>query len=219
MFKAIIFDVDGTLVNTEPLYIDAVNEVLQQFSTKLTKKDFIELAGRDPHSAKQAIYLMKQLSMPFAEFSEDVTEGFRRKLEDLPPAVPGSRELIKCIAACGLPLGLVTSGRRDNLARKLPDDILNHFDFNITVDDVSHPKPHPEPYELAIDKLNLSASDVLVFEDSDVGIESALAAGANVIARKNRFSNESDILSRCLHVIEDYHDTKLKEILSSSLSY
>jgi mannitol-1-/sugar-/sorbitol-6-phosphatase len=180
--RAAIFDLDGTLVDTEPGAQAALRQLfdgygvphddalLRSFVGRRGPEVFAELAhlfpGHDP-----------------GQLSAEVGEYYRGM--DLPPAAPfpGAVELVREIHRRGDPLGLVTSGRRQYVLPRLEHlGLLETFAIIVTADDVTAGKPDPEGYLRAREKLAVAAPLCVVFEDSPAGIAAARAGGLYCVA-------------------------------------
>jgi HAD superfamily hydrolase (TIGR01509 family) len=179
-FDAILFDFDGTLVDSEPLHYECWRLVLAPFGVSLSWEQYCQncIGVSDRAMITQ---LASALNLPFEPLYAQYPrkqELLRQRLAAAPP-MPSSVQLM-LRQGLGLPVGLVTSSHRAEVAPVL--DILaltRHFHAMVFGDEVSNLKPHPEPYQLAAARLNIRSA--LVFEDSPAGLASARAAGFTAV--------------------------------------
>ena len=178
MFDAVFFDLDGTLVDTESL---AVTTGLRAFAQVGHRVDELFMHGLVGKAGPQAAEIIRD-AMPGIDleaFHAAWRIGFDGAIEDGLPLKVGAAQLLEMIEH---PLGLVTSTGREGAHHKLGlAGIAHHFRTVVTFDDVRHPKPAPEPYLLAAERLGVDPARCLVFEDSDVGAEAAHRAGCVVV--------------------------------------
>jgi HAD superfamily hydrolase (TIGR01509 family) len=185
---AVLWDMDGTIVDTEPYWMAAEFELVGTFGGTWTMEDATKLVGS---GLEQSARILQSAGVTLSE-NEIIQRMTDRVLEQIAVEVPwrpGVRELLAELRELGVKTALVTmSIRRMALA------IAEHLDFDVVVagDDVSNPKPHPEPYERAAALLGVSPSDCVAVEDSAPGIASAFAAGARVIGVPLHVPVESD---------------------------
>jgi HAD superfamily hydrolase (TIGR01509 family) len=179
---AVLFDMDGLLVDTEPLWFETETEVMARLGAPWSVEDQEQLLGG---SMERTVgYLLAKATRPAspAEIARWMMEGMlKRAAEGRIVVRPGARELIAAVAAAGVPYALVTSSERE-----FADAVLvgTGFRFPVTVtsDDVARTKPDPEPYRLAAKLLDADPSSCVALEDSPNGVASATAAGCRVIA-------------------------------------
>jgi HAD superfamily hydrolase (TIGR01509 family) len=179
---AVLFDMDGLLVDTEPLWFETETEVMAHLGAPWSVEDQEQLLGG---SMERTVgYLLAKATRPAspAEIARWMMEGMlKRAAEGRIVVRPGARELIAAVAAAGVPYALVTSSEHE-----FADAVLvgTGFRFPVTVtsDDVARTKPDPEPYRLAAKLLDADPSSCVALEDSPNGVASATAAGCRVIA-------------------------------------
>ena len=179
MYDAILFDLDGTLIDTESL---AVAAGLVAFATAGHPVDLAflhQLVGIDgPTSAGIITAHRPQIDLP--QLDTLWRQGFEDRMRDGLTLKPGVTELLT--HARHLPRVLVTSSRRSDAHSKLGMVGLDQtFAHVVTVDDVVNAKPHPEPYLLAATLLGVAPARCLVFEDSEAGAQAAHRAGMVVV--------------------------------------
>lgn len=180
--QAVLFDMDGVLVNSEPLWFEAETEVMARLGGGWDDGDQHELVGGSM-AVTVAYLLAKGTRQADPAQVERWLVGFMTDMLGTRPlpVMPGARDLVSEVVAAGLPYGLVTSSER-----VIMDAVLAGFGipFPVTVcaDDVSACKPDPEGYLLAAAKLAVSPARCVVIEDSRNGVAAAEAAGCLAIA-------------------------------------
>jgi HAD superfamily hydrolase (TIGR01509 family) len=182
---AVLFDMDGLLVDSQPLWFEVETQIMARMGGAWTHADQQQLVGGPPsHSLR---YMLDRAPRPAPEetverwMTEGVTALVRRHGV---PMMPGARALVAEVITAGVPCALVTAAQRD-LMEAVLDTIGVAFDVTVCADDVRHPKPSPEPYLLAAGRLGVDPGGCVVLEDSTNGIASAEAAGCAVIAVPN----------------------------------
>ena len=178
MFDAILFDLDGTLVDTESIALAAGMAAFAELGHPVDEAFMHGLVGKDLPTAgriiAQALPTLDQAALQplwSGAFLAAVAQGL--------PLKPGAEALL---AARLKPMAIVTSSRRTEAVHKLDvAGIAGAFAHVITYDDVTAPKPAPEPYLLAAARLGVAPARCLVFEDSETGAEAAYRAGCRVV--------------------------------------
>lgn len=178
---AVLWDMDGTLVDTEPYWLAAERELVTSWGGTWTLADGLGLVGSGlEHSA--AVLQSRGVALPIPDIIEAVTDLVLAQVRAKLPWRPGARELLLELREAGVPTALVTMsiGR---MAREIAEAVgFPAFDAIVPGDEVEHPKPHPAPYLRAAELLGVDPAACVAFEDSATGVASAVAAGARVIA-------------------------------------
>lgn len=178
---AVLWDMDGTLVNTEPYWISAESELIESFGGSWTHEEALELVGSGLWRSAQ-ILQSKGVALPEAEIIDNLTDRVLEQLVEFGiPWRPGARELLSELREARIPTALVTMsiGR---MAHHVADRLgFLGFDAVVSGDDVTQSKPHPESYLRGAELLGVDIAHCLAIEDSPTGISSAAAAGAVVI--------------------------------------
>jgi HAD superfamily hydrolase (TIGR01509 family) len=179
---AVLWDMDGTLVDTEPYWITAETDLVESYGHTWTYEDAMTLVGSGLWESAQ-IFQSRGVDLPADDIVHLLTGRVRDRLaKDGVPFRPGARELLKELRDLGVKTALVTMS-----IRPMAEQVLSHLDFDafdllVTGDEVDNPKPHPEPYLTAASLLGVSISDCVAIEDSRAGLASAVASGAVSIA-------------------------------------
>ena len=169
---------DGTLVDTEPYWMSAESALVTSYGGSWSHEDGLQLVGSGLwHSAR--ILQAKGVDLGEKEIIDLLTEHVTNKLvDDGIPWRPGARELLLELRDAGIKTGLVTMSL-SSMAHHVADRLgFVGFDVVVGGDDVTHSKPHPEPYLTAADLLGVNIAECFALEDSEPGIASASASGA-----------------------------------------
>lgn len=176
---------DGLLVDTEPLWTIAENEICARFGGVFTAQAKAAMVGHRLDSAVPILIEHLRFQGVTEVTVELIVAGLLERMLTLfdgdLPLLPGARQLLAACADRDLPSALVSSSYRslvDAVLARLPDDT---FVTSIAGDEVIHAKPHPEPYLRAAAMLGVSPAECLVIEDSPTGMRSGLAAGCQAV--------------------------------------
>jgi HAD superfamily hydrolase (TIGR01509 family) len=183
--QAVLFDMDGLLVDSEPLWFEVETEIMARMGGAWSHADQQHLVGGPMNHSLG--YMLARAARPVPE--ETVARWLADGITSLVrqhgvPMLPGARELLAEVTAAGVPCALVTSAQRDLMEAVLETTGVG-FDATVCAADVRLGKPDPEPYLLAADRLGVHPGGCVALEDSPNGIASAEAAGCGVIAVPN----------------------------------
>jgi pseudouridine-5'-monophosphatase len=180
--SAAIFDLDGLLLDTEPLYFQATTEVLARYGRTLERDVLRRHIGIPSVETMRLLANHYTIPVPPAELNADRHAILDRLLPTAAPR-PGARELTDALRAAHVPIAVGTSSTADTLALKLEPhrDWFAHFDCIVTSDDVPRGKPHPDIFLRAAELLGQPPESCVVFEDARSGVEAARAAGMAVV--------------------------------------
>ena len=194
LIRAVVFDLDGLMFNTEDIFNDVGRLVLQRRGKEMTRELLQQMMGR---RAPEALGLM----IEFHGLTDDTVGGlldetrtlFTELAVDRLAPMPGLHTLLDRIEARGLAKGVATSSGRRYLEEILHRfDLLDRFAITLTAEDVTHGKPHPEIYLTAAEQLGVAPGEMLVLEDSHAGTTAAVSAGAVAISVPNDHSRHQD---------------------------
>ena len=176
---------DGTLVDTEPYWIDTEFEIAQRYGGTWSHAHALNLVGND--LLESGRYIREHMGIePTAEqIVEELLDGVVARVQESVPWRPGAREILEQLAASRTPCALVTMSYQRFVAPILAQLPPETFRVIVTGDVVGFGKPHPEPYLTAAASLGVAASDCLAVEDSNTGAKSAESAGCLVLVVEN----------------------------------
>ncbi len=178
----VLWDMDGTLVDTEPLWMNAERELVGSFGGEWTEEQALQCVGNGLHESARLLQLAG-VRLGEAEIIEWLTDHVTAHLDPTAmPWRPGAVELLQDLHDSGVPCALVTMSYR-----RMAEGIVAQLGFDafaaiIAGDQVAHAKPHPDPYLRGAAALGLDPGDCVALEDSRVGIAAAIAAGTIAVA-------------------------------------
>jgi len=178
---AVLWDMDGTLVDTEPYWLTAETELVHAWGGEWTLADGLGLIGSSLERSSR-ILASRGVQLEPDEIIQVLTDRVIAQLSDQVPWRPGARELLIELHEAGIPTALVTMS-----IRRMADYVAEAagfpaFDVVIAGDEVVNGKPDPEPYLRAAEALGVDAGDCIAIEDSEFGVAAAVASGATTIA-------------------------------------
>lgn len=182
---AVLWDMDGTLVDSEHYWLSSEQELAASVGEIWTEQDGMNLIGMSLYDSTRLIKQQLSLDLSTQEIIDRLTNSVISKLEVTLPWRPGAESLLRAIRAAGIPTALVTMSMRRNAEAVVSRMGFDAFDYVIAGDEVEHGKPHPEPYLKAAEALGVDIRDCIAFEDSISGLHSAEASGAIAIGIPN----------------------------------
>ena len=186
--KAFLFDLDGVLIDSEPLHGQAWKETAAHFDLNLTYSQLKLLRGRRRIDCANELLKLISKTVKIEELLS-LHKPISRRLILTAQAMPGSESLIKRCHTENIPMALVTSSSTESHKIKTaPHKWMNLFSTEVLGDDklLAKGKPAPDPYLLAAEKLNISPQECWAVEDSISGVSSALKAGCYVLFLKDK---------------------------------
>jgi beta-phosphoglucomutase family hydrolase len=182
--KAVIFDLDGTMLDNNSYHLSAWRQYLTDIGIQISDEAYRKyINGRTNKDAIEYIYQRNMTSEEAMVYTLEKEAVYRRIYEPFIKPVEGLTALLEFLQAHNLPIGIATSGIRVNI-----DFMFDHipirkfFSAIINSEHITHGKPHPEIFLKTAEALQVSPEYCLVFEDAAVGVKAAKAAGMNVVA-------------------------------------
>jgi HAD superfamily hydrolase (TIGR01509 family) len=211
--RAVVFDLDGLMFNTEDIYTRVGSELLRRRGYEFTGNLKDAMMGLQPRPAFEAMIGWHGLKDTWLELATESNAIFLTELDSRLAMMPGLAELLLALEAAGIPKAIATSsGRLLAHACLNAFDLIPRFQFILTAEDIAHGKPDPEIYQTAARRLGLSPSEILVLEDSENGCRAAAAAGAYAVAVPAPHSQRHDFGMASL-VVASLADPRLFAVL------
>jgi HAD superfamily hydrolase (TIGR01509 family) len=213
LYRALLFDLDGTLAETDSLHLPTWVDVLQPYGIEVDEAFYKErISGRS--NSKIVQDLLPDLSAKEGRRLADAKEAsFRDRAHELEP-LPGLLDFMQEGKDRGFSLALVTNAPEENVeAILLALELDAFFDEVVLSDEVGPVKPDPAPYQAALDKLGLFPEEALAFEDSTSGIASSVAARIPTVGIASTQQPETLEEAGVFMVAKDFTDPKLLELL------
>lgn len=188
--KALLIDLDGTLIDTLPALYQVYEKFMAKYGKKASKEEFKSLVGPSIDEIVKTLKAKHNLKESVDELSNYYVSILMLQGFDGTALFPHAKETLDQLKDKGVKLALVTSGTKTLVKQCLePLKLNSYFDLIVTADDVHKAKPDPELYKTALKKLAIAASEAIALEDSAAGIKSAEDAGLDVIAITHEHSD------------------------------
>ena len=213
MIKGIIFDMDGTIVDSLPYHYEAwkifFNEnKVENFSEKLN-----EYKGGGTLDLMRTVYGNQYSKKELKKMSEDKEKIFRKIYKGEIKQILGFKKFLGELKSKDIMIGLASNAIRKNVSMIINElEIYDYFDSIICGDEVINGKPNPEMFNETIDRFNINKDECLIFEDSLEGVLAAKNSGVKVIGITSSSSNKVLKNAGCVMSISDYLDFKLSDI-------
>jgi HAD superfamily hydrolase (TIGR01509 family) len=207
-FSAVVFDMDGTLLDTEAVFRDIVFDVCGGLGYEMTDAVHLAMVGSSHEATNQILVETYGVAFPYAIF-EQCRSMMHGRLAETVPVKAGVHEMLAELKARDIPMAVATSSRSRHAVSHLGQaGLLDLFAAIVTRDDVTNPKPHPEPYLTAASLLGIRPADCLAVEDSHSGVRAAHAAGMQTVMVPDLVSPSDEIAALCAAVHASLHDLR-----------
>lgn len=208
-FKAVIFDMDGTMVDNTGFHKKAWIEFCKRRGLELAEKDYhIRISGKRNDAIFEILFGRKIEGAEYTKLDEEKEAIYRELYLPNLKEVPGLKKLLNHLKKAGIKTGIATTSPYKNRLMVLGVLELKEF-FAVIVggEDTKHGKPHPEIYLSASEKLGVSPKDCLAFEDTPSGVKSAKSAGMVVVGVLTAHTKEE--LSEADYFIKDFTEIEI----------
>ncbi len=192
MIKALIFDFDGTIIDTETAWYITFRDAYKKYGVDLTLEQYSQCLGTSLHSFNPYNYLKTHYNIPIDldEFRNSVKERHTQMMQT-ESIRPGILKFLESAKAQGFKIGIASSSERSWIDRFVKlHGIEDYFECFCTADTVKKVKPNPELYLQALKKLNIAPSEALAIEDSPNGARAAVSAGIPTVVIKNTITKQ-----------------------------
>lgn len=211
-FDAVLFDMDGLTINSEPQWLEAEIELTKVFDYTWTQADQAACLGGPLSRVGQYMSDKTRGAKTGPEFHAEIVQLMAKKVSTYAEFMPGAKELLTQLNEQSVPLALVSAS-----PRVIVDAALSHvkplpFATTISSDDVKNTKPDPEGYLKAAAQVGADIRNCLILEDSATGVKAAQASGAKVIAVPHVVEIQPNSQTRIIKSLEELNFEILKEI-------
>jgi HAD superfamily hydrolase (TIGR01509 family) len=204
--EAALFDMDGLLIDTEAVYIEAYHDAARTIGVEMPMALCHAMVGVPKRECELLIQEHFGPDFDVPDFQARFYDHAHRRLDRHVPVKPGAPELLDYLASRDLPLAIATSSRPETVERHLGRaGLLGHFKAVATRYDVERPKPHPDVYLEAARRLGVAPEGCVAFEDSNVGLTAAHAAGTMAIMVPDILQPTPEVRAKCLRILPDLH--------------
>ncbi|MBD2845028.1 HAD-IA family hydrolase [Paenibacillus sp. IB182496] len=192
MIKAIIFDFDGTIIDTETAWYVAFRDAYKEHGVELTLEKYSECLGTSLHSFNPYTYLSTDCNIDLdLDAFRAAMQARHAELMMQEQVRPGILNYLEKAKAAGLKIGLASSSHREWVDRFVAQlGIADYFECYRTADNVKHVKPDPELYTQSLECLGVEAGEAIAIEDSPNGAKAAVAAGIYTLVIPNTITKQ-----------------------------
>ena len=206
---AIVFDMDGTLHDTEAVYVDAMRHAVEAVGFSMSDAFAHSLIGIPGLESNAIIREHLGAAFPFENYNRRYEQRVRLVLEEAVPVKAGAAALLAALTERGLKLAVATSARREPAERNLRRSaLLDHVPVLVTRDDVARGKPYPDVFLRAAELLGVAPASCLAVEDLFNGVRAAHAAGMMTVMVPDLVQPTDEIRALCVRIVlglDDVH--------------
>lgn len=203
----VLFDLDGVLVNTEPLKNKAHVQSAAAFGGNLSPEFYLEVMGRSQKVVAETAIRLARISTSVSDYTEVFENLYARALDAGIQCNEGVCDFLDQLRIKGYRLALVSSSPSHVVKRILTlSDLSERLDVVVAADDVVAPKPAPDAYLFALRALGLESPQSVAFEDTESGMIAAMSAGLRVVSVKHEMNRRQDFARAAAHItgLEDW---------------
>ena len=204
--KAVVFDMDGLLINTEVLWREGMIEAAKAIGLDLPMDAFKRMIGTPAARTREILHEEFGAGFDVDSYLDDAGRRFHDGLDLENILKAGVIELLDHLDAVGMPRAIATSSPHEAVEAHLtPSGVLTRFDAVIARGDYERGKPAPDPFLNAAKALGIAPEDCLALEDSHNGVRAAHAAGMMTVMVPDILEPTEEMREKCVHIAESLH--------------
>ncbi len=208
-FSAVVFDMDGTLLDTELVFRGIVFDVARDLGFEMRDEIHLRMVGASHEATSQLLVESYGVAFPYTVFDDQCRTIMRQRMAEAVPIKSGALEMLDELRHRSIPMAIATSSRSHHaLGHLKAAGIIERFDTIVTRDDVTNPRPHPEPYLTAAGRLGIEPGLCLAVEDSHSGVRAAHAAGMQTVMVPDLVLPSDEVAALCVAVMESLHHVR-----------
>lgn len=207
--KAVVFDMDGLLVDTEVVVFRAMQRAAGGFGSEMPFDTFQRMVGLQHAASDEIVLAHFGEGFDLVSWSAAVSAHFREEMAAGIALKTGAVEILDALDQLGLPRAIATSSSLEAVRLSLgPHSLVDRFHALITRDVQTRGKPHPEPFLKAAEALGIDPADCLALEDSHNGVRAAAAAGMMTVMVPDMLDATEEMQSLCVRIARDLHEVR-----------
>lgn len=197
--KAVLFDMDGVIFDTEREYLKEWNKIFEKYGYEMKKEIYVSVMGRGRKKVKEIFKENFGNDLPIEKMYIEKDKMLKEAIENNKvPLKQGALELLEFLKKNGYKTALATSAKKDRVKSQVTHAKMNNlFDAIVCADDIVNSKPDPEIFLKAAEKVNIKPENCIVIEDSEAGIRAAFNAGMIAFHVKDLKEADENIMKYC----------------------
>lgn len=207
--KAVIFDMDGVIFDTEMVYLDIWSKVFEKYGYKMTKEIYSSVLGTGRENVKKVFLSNFGDNLPIDIMYKEKDEELAKAVEKGIPLKNGAYEILTYLKKNNFKIALATSAVKERAIKQLNQANIEAFFYAIVCrDEVKETKPNPEIFLKAAERLNINPKECIVIEDSSAGIKAAFNAGMTAFHVVDLKEADEEILNNCYNSFNNLEEIK-----------